>query len=129
MSSKHLVAASSEPLLLSLLSVEESYGYAIIGRVRELSGGVLEWNEGMLYPVLHRLEKRGLIEARWGRSEEGRRRKYYHATDAGRRAAVDLRARWNVVTSALEGLWPDGEPGLPGLPELGSDAQGALGAA
>ncbi len=110
MTSKHLVAASSEPLLLSLLSVEESYGYAIIRRVSELSGGTLEWNEGMLYPVLHRLEKRGLIEARWGKSDEGRRRKYYRATEAGRRAAVDLRARWAAVTGALAELWPEGEP-------------------
>ena len=95
----------------------------VSSRVRELSGGVLEWNEGMLYPVLHRLEKRGLVEARWGKSDEGRRRKYYRATEAGRRAAVDLRERWERVSAALAGLWPDGVPsGVPSLAGGGADA-------
>jgi len=111
MSQRHLVAASVEPLLLSLLSTEESYGYAIIARVRECSGGVLEWNEGMLYPVLHRLERRGLIEARWGRSDEGRKRKYYRATEAGRLAAIESKDRWRLVTEALESFRIGGEPG------------------
>jgi DNA-binding PadR family transcriptional regulator len=105
MTNKRLVAASSEPLILSLLTHEESYGYAIIARVRELSRGALEWNEGMLYPVLHRLERQGQIEARWGESDEGRRRKYYRATEAGRRAATSLRAEWLEVTAAIESFW------------------------
>lgn len=61
---KELVAASAEPLILSLLSKGESYGYAIIQEVKERSGGKLNWTDGMLYPVLHRLEQRGLIKAR-----------------------------------------------------------------
>ena len=74
---KELVAASAEPLVLALLARGESYGYAIIQEVKARSGGQLQWTDGMLYPVLHRLERRGLIQARWGESETGRKRKYY----------------------------------------------------
>ncbi len=68
---KDLVAASATPLVLAILSDGESYGYAIIKRVDELSGGRLQWTDGMLYPVLHRLERNGLVEATWGKSEVG----------------------------------------------------------
>ena len=69
---KDLVAASAAPLVLAILSEDESYGYAIRKRVGELSGGEIEWTDGMLYPVLHRLERNAYIEARWGTSETGR---------------------------------------------------------
>ena len=72
---KELVAASTEPLILSLLSRGESYGYALIQDIRELSGDELQWTDGMLYPVLHRMEENGLIQSRWGESENGRKRK------------------------------------------------------
>ena len=65
---KDLVAATATPLVLAILSEGESYGYAIIKRVDELSGGELQWTDGMLYPVLHRLERNGHVEARWGTS-------------------------------------------------------------
>jgi len=64
MLAKDMVAASAKPLLLSILAGGESYGYEIIQKVRELSGGQIEWSDGMLYPVLHRLERDGLIERR-----------------------------------------------------------------
>ena len=63
---KDLVAASATPLVLAILSDGESYGYAIIKRVDELSGGELQWTDGMLYPVLHRLERNGYVKASWG---------------------------------------------------------------
>ncbi|MGD8375213.1 MAG: helix-turn-helix transcriptional regulator [Acidobacteriota bacterium] len=66
---KDLVAASATPPVLSILAEGESYGYAILKRVEELSGGALRWTDGMLYPVLHRLERNGFVEAHWGRSE------------------------------------------------------------
>src|SRR5678816_2662816 len=75
--SKDLVAASATPLLLAILHKGPSYGYAIIQEVRELSGGELEWSEGMLYPVLHRLEEHGLIESYEERGDTGRKRRYY----------------------------------------------------
>ncbi|MBU6365281.1 MAG: helix-turn-helix transcriptional regulator, partial [Gemmatimonadetes bacterium] len=68
---KDLVAASSTPLVLAILSEGDSYGYAILQRVRELSGGVLNWTDGMLYPVLHRLERQGHVEARWEAAPTG----------------------------------------------------------
>ena len=77
---KDLIAASSTPLVLAILAEEDSYGYAILQRVRELSGGRMEWTDGMLYPVLHRLERLGHIEARWEVAESGRHRKYYRIT-------------------------------------------------
>ena len=80
MISKELVAASSTPIILSILSQDESYGYSIIQNVRRLSDGEMEWTDGMLYPVLHRLERQGLIRSRWSKSETGRKRKYYKTT-------------------------------------------------
>ena len=61
---KDLVAASATPLVLAILAEGDSYGYAIIKRVGELSGGHLQWTDGMLYPVLHRLERRSLVAAK-----------------------------------------------------------------
>ena len=86
MPKKELVAASSRPLVLSILAEGENYGYSIIQRVRELSGGALEWTDGMLYPVLHRLEKEGLIIAEWKTPATGRRRKYYRLRPEGESA-------------------------------------------
>jgi PadR family transcriptional regulator PadR len=74
---KELVAASAEPLILSLLAKGESYGYAIIQEIRARSQNRMEWTDGMLYPVLHRLERKGQINARWAEAENGRKRKYY----------------------------------------------------
>ena len=62
----------------------ESYGYAIIQEVKARSGGKLQWTDGMLYPVLHRMEHRGLIKSRWGESETGRKRKYYSLKKDGK---------------------------------------------
>src|SRR4026209_2765650 len=81
---KELVAASSVPLVLSILSENDSYGYAIIQRVRELSGGKIEWTDGMLYPVLHWLEDQGFVRSTWRKSETGRKRKYYSLKPEGR---------------------------------------------
>jgi PadR family transcriptional regulator, regulatory protein PadR len=103
---KDLVAASSTPLVLAILAEGDSYGYAILKRVRELSGGALEWTDGMLYPVLHRLEKSALVEARWDRAESGRKRKYYRITDAGREQLAEERRQWSTVDQALRNVWP-----------------------
>jgi len=103
--SKDLVAASAAPLVLSILSQGENYGYAIIKRVRELSGGEMEWSDGMLYPVLHRLERQGLIRSSWRTSESGRRRKYYRVKDKGIKALNNQRSQWKLVYSTLEKSW------------------------
>ena len=101
---KELVAASAEPLILSLLDRGESYGYAIIQEVKARSGGKLQWTDGMLYPVLHRLEQRGLIKARWGESETGRKRKYYSLKKDGKHAMKKHQEQWSVVHAVLSGL-------------------------
>ena len=102
---KDLVAASAIPLVLSILEEGESYGYAILQRVRELSGGAIEWTDGMLYPVLHRLETQGHVDARWDKSPAGRRRRYYSLTPEGRGALAEQKGQWLVVQATLEKLW------------------------
>jgi PadR family transcriptional regulator, regulatory protein PadR len=101
---KDLVAASATPLVLAILSEGESYGYAIIKRVGELSGGELHWTDGMLYPLLHRLERNGFIEAFWARSETGRRRKYYRLTRTGAEQLARQRLQWRVVDQAMRSI-------------------------
>src|SRR6266576_7166139 len=97
MIAKDLVAASSRPLILSLLAEGESYGYALIQRVRELSRGEMEWTDGMLYPVLHWMEREGFVESEWKEAETGRRRKYYRLRKEGRGALAKERKQWLVV--------------------------------
>ncbi len=103
-SSKELVAASSRPLVMAVLARGENYGYAILKEVERLSGGALDWSEGMLYPVLHRLEKEGLISASW-QAVKGRRRKYYALTDNGARALELERQAWENVNATLHKAW------------------------
>jgi DNA-binding PadR family transcriptional regulator len=102
---KDLVAASARPLLLSILAEGESYGYEIIRKVRELSGGRIEWSDGMLYPVLHRLEAEGLIQSEWREAESGRDRKYYCLNSDGRKAMREERIQWLLVHNTLCKLW------------------------
>jgi len=107
---KDLVAASATPLVLAILADGDSYGYAIIKRVTELSGGHLQWTDGMLYPVLHRLERQGLVAAKWGKSETGRHRKYYRLTREGRAQLAAERQRWKVVDQTLHAIWMKTSP-------------------
>ena len=102
---KDLIAASSTPIVLAILADEDSYGYAILQRVRELSGGRMEWTDGMLYPVLHRLERLGHVEARWEVATSGRRRKYYGITSRGRAQLADEHRQWQAVDETLRGIW------------------------
>ena len=106
---KDLVAASATPLVLAILMEGESYGYAILKRVAELSGGHLQWTDGMLYPVLHRLERQGLVAAKWGTSEIGRQRKYYRITRDGRTQLAAQRQQWEVVDTTLRAIWMKAE--------------------
>lgn len=98
---RELVAASSRPLILSILSRGESYGYEIIQTVRQLSEGEMQWTDGMLYPVLHRLEKEGMIVAEWKQSENGRRRKYYQIKSEGRKELKHQHEQWQMVNGVL----------------------------
>ena len=116
---KDLIAASSTPIVLAILAEGDSYGYAILQRVRELSKGRMEWTDGMLYPVLHRLERLGYVKARWEVAESGRHRKYYGITARGRTQLAEERKQWQAVDATLRGIWRDlrvaisiGRPGL-----------------
>ena len=102
---KDLVAASATPLVLAILAEGESYGYAILKQVRAVSSGELEWTDGMLYPLLHRLGRLGYVTTEW-RAPEGRRRRYYAITDDGRAALSDQQRQWAAVTRALSDVWP-----------------------
>lgn len=113
---KDLVAASSTPIVLAILAEGDSYGYAILQRVRELSGGRMEWTDGMLYPVLHRLERLGHIKARWETAETGRRRKYYSVTASGRTQLEEERRQWQAVDATLRGIWKAMSFAVPTMP-------------
>ncbi|GGK01067.1 putative DNA-binding protein YwzG [Pilimelia anulata] len=110
---KDLVAASATPLVLGILADGESYGYAILKHVNDLSGGRLEWTDGLLYPLLHRLERHGHVEATWRTPEGGRRRKYYRITEQGRAELAEQRRQWAAVVDALRGVWRAAPAVLP----------------
>ena len=102
---KDLVAASATPIVLAILAEGESYGYAILKRVRELSAGELEWTDGMLYPLLHRLRRLGYVTTEWRTPPEGRRRRYYAITDDGLATLAEQQRQWAAVTRALGDVW------------------------
>jgi DNA-binding PadR family transcriptional regulator len=111
---KDLVAASATPLVLGILAEGESYGYAILKRVNELSAGRMAWTDGMLYPLLHRLERLGWVQASWYDAPSGRRRKHYAITAQGLAVLAERRAQWDVVAATLERVWREATP--PGSP-------------
>ncbi len=102
---KELVAAALMPLVLSVLAQGESYGYAIIRTVRDQSGGKLDVGEGTLYPILRKLEERGLVETEWRRADNDRQRKYYRLQDRGHAALATERTNWNTINQLLQTLW------------------------
>ncbi|MEO7349102.1 MAG: PadR family transcriptional regulator [Terrimesophilobacter sp.] len=102
---KDLVAAMATPLVLTILAEGESYGYAILKRVKELSCGDIEWTDGMLYPLLHRLERLGYLRAEWGSSPQGRRRRNYVITEAGQAQLAVQRRQWATANRTLSSLW------------------------
>jgi len=104
MNLKNLAAASAKPIILSLLLSGESYGYQIIKRVRNVSGGTLEWSNAMLYPVLHRMEKDGFIRSEWKISEENRMRKYYFLSDRGLKELKAEKEQWHGLQETLRKL-------------------------
>ncbi|MCP2249661.1 PadR family transcriptional regulator [Lentzea aerocolonigenes] len=104
---KDLVAASATPMVLGILADEDSYGYAILKRINELSGGELDWTEGLLYPLLHRLERLGHVESYWQAVAGERRRKYYRVTPGGLAELAEQRRQWDTVVDTLKGLWRD----------------------
>ena len=101
---KDMVAASATPLVLAILNKGDSYGYDIIAQVKDLSNGEMQWADGMLYPIMHRLEKKALINAYWGQSATGRKRKYYQITQEGQQTLISLTQNWRKLNDMLQGL-------------------------
>lgn len=103
---KELTAASSIPIILSILNQGETYGYEIIRKVELLSDGEVQWTDGMLYPVLHKLENKKMIQSDWRNAPEtGRRRKYYRITDKGSKQLQTAQEQWNTVNQLFAKLW------------------------
>jgi DNA-binding PadR family transcriptional regulator len=105
MLSRELAGASAKPIIVSILASGESYGYALLKRIEDLSDGKLSWDDSTLYPVLHRLENDGLLSSSWRTAENGRRRKYYRLTAKGREALEIEKRQWLRVDAVLAQLW------------------------
>lgn len=95
---------SLDLLILKTLSLEPTHGWGIGQRVQQMSEGVLEVNQGSLYPALQRLEKDGLISSEWGTTDNNRRARYYELTAAGRRALGRELEDWRRFTAALNAV-------------------------
>jgi PadR family transcriptional regulator PadR len=108
MISRTLMAASTRPIILAILSRNEDYGYNLIQKVKEFSGGTIDWKEGMIYPVLQRMEVDGLISSQWKMLADERPRRYFRITERGRlELASELTGWGNVCPTPLgiqEGL-------------------------
>lgn len=105
MISRALNAAAIKPFILSLLTAGDSYGYEIIKRVHEVTGGKVEWTTGTLYPVLHTLAADGLIEGYWQAADQGPRRRFYRITSKGLRDLKNTKREWLDIQRALDALW------------------------
>ncbi|HMB92230.1 MAG TPA: helix-turn-helix transcriptional regulator [Rhodothermales bacterium] len=105
MLTRELAGASAKPIILSILASGESYGYAILQRIEELSDGKLTWEDSTLYPVLHRMENEGLLSSSWRRADNGRRRKYYRLTAKGQEVLETEKRQWLRVDAVLAQLW------------------------
>ena len=91
-------------LILRIVRQEPMHGWGIAQRIQLLSDDLLRLNQGSLYPALHRLRDKGLLEAEWGVSENNRRAKYYRLTDAGRKHLERETAKWQAFAGAVEAI-------------------------
>ena len=96
-----LLQGTLNMLILKALAAGEMHGYAIAERIEQLSADVLQVEEGSLYPALHRLEQRGLIQSEWGLSENNRKAKYYKLTRAGRKQLEQETDDWATLAAAI----------------------------
>lgn len=96
-----LIAGTLDLLVLKALSLGPRHGYSIGRWIAENTGSTLEVEEGALYPALHRMERRGWLESRWGRTELGRRAKFYGITRKGRRQLAAQIRRWDEYSRAV----------------------------
>jgi PadR family transcriptional regulator, regulatory protein PadR len=97
-----LVQGTLDLLILKTLLPEPRHGWAIAKRIQQISGEVLQVQQGSLYPALHRLEQQGWIKAKWQESETGRQAKFYALTAAGRKQLETETANWNRLSAAID---------------------------
>ena len=97
-----LVQGTLDLLILKTISLEPMHGWAIAKRIQQVSGEVLQVQQGSLYPALHRLEQQAWIKAQWAESETGRQAKFYSLTAPGRRRLDAELANWNRLSSAID---------------------------
>ena len=105
MLSKELIATSTIPVVLSILAKGDTYGYALIQKVREISDERIVWTEGMLYPILHWIKHKNMIESEWRKEDDKRQRKYYRLRKEGRKALREEQEQWMTVHETLTSLW------------------------
>jgi PadR family transcriptional regulator, regulatory protein PadR len=96
-----LVQGTLDLLILKVIALEATHGWAIAQRISQMSNDVLQVGQGSLYPALHKLEQQGWIEAEWRDSEHNRRAKYYSLTREGRRALKQEMAQWDRLSTAI----------------------------
>lgn len=103
--SKDLVAATSIPLILSILTEDETYGYELIKKIKGRSGGKLEFAEGTIYPVLKKMEEKKWISCKWKLGNTDKQRKYYRITSAGKKQLQTEKNNWLTIHNLFEQLW------------------------
>jgi PadR family transcriptional regulator PadR len=99
-----LVQGTLDLLILKILALEPSHGWAIAQRIRQMSGDALRVGQSALYPALHKLEQNGWIRAEWAASDNNRRAKYYRLTKAGQKALADESAGWERLSTAITAI-------------------------
>ncbi len=103
--SKDLVAATSIPLILSILMEDETYGYELIKKIKERSVGKLDFAEGTIYPVLKKLEEKKFISSKWKLGNTDKQRKYYRLTSLGKKQLQKEKNNWLTIHNLFEQLW------------------------
>jgi transcriptional regulator len=100
---------SAELLILSLLEARPRHGYQISKLIEQRSGGAVRFHVASLYPLLYRLEKRGLLQGRWVEKSGQRRRRYYRLTPEGRKVLASQRKGWEVFVAAINRITASSE--------------------
>jgi PadR family transcriptional regulator, regulatory protein PadR len=101
---RELVGSTTATLILSVLNTGSAHGYEIVRRINELSNGIFEWQEGTIYPALHKLEAKDLIRGEWVEAASGKMRRVYSLTDDGKRALVSDANEWSLYSGAVKSI-------------------------
>jgi PadR family transcriptional regulator, regulatory protein PadR len=101
---RELVGSTTATLILSVLNTGSAHGYEIVRRINELSNGIFEWQEGTIYPALHKLEARDLIQGKWVEASSGKMRRVYSLTDDGKRTLISDASEWSIYSKAVANI-------------------------